>query len=119
MNKMQALNAFWNSFGLKAYDSSTVSDTERMPYITYEANDSYFGQILAQTASLWYYSTSWKEITEKELEIAEAIGRGGQYVEYDGGAFIVRRGTPWANRLPGENDMIRRIALNVEIEFID
>ena len=41
-------------------------------------------------------------------------------VQYDNGAFWIRKGNPWAQRLADENDdSIRRIVLNVEIEVID
>ena len=120
MNKIEALDYFWNSFGLIAYDATSVPDNAQLPYITYEASFDGFGSAIAQTANLWYRGTSWKPISLKELEIAKAIGRGGMMVSYDEGAFWIRKGTPWAQRLTSENDdTIRRIVLNVEIEFID
>lgn len=35
MNKAQAIQAFWESFGVPAYEESTVPDDAVMPYITY------------------------------------------------------------------------------------
>ena len=78
MNKMQALQSFWSSFGLKAYDETSVPDNAQLPYITYEVSSNDFGNTLAQTASLWYRSSSWSEITAKEQEIANFITRGGR-----------------------------------------
>lgn len=119
MTALQALQAFWASFGLPAYDENTVPDNAALPYVTYEASEDFFGATLAQTASLWYRSTSWGEITAKEQEIADFIGRGGRQIAFDGGAFWLKRGTPWAQRMDEPSDsMVRRIVLNVEIEFL-
>lgn len=120
MDKAQAINNFWNGFGLKAYDATSVPDETQMPYITYELSVDEFGQSLSQTASLWYYSSSWKDIQLKEQQIYNYIGRGGRMIHYDDGAVWIQRGTPWALRLAGNDDeYVRRILLNVEVEFID
>ena len=129
MNKIQALHSFWSGFGLRAYDETHVPDyitidnqivKNEPPYITYEVSSDSFGEQLAQTASLWYRSTSWAEITTKEMEIANAIGRGGKMISYEGGAFWVRKGSPWAQRMAdASDDSIRRITLNIVIEFVD
>lgn len=120
MNKIQALHSFWSGFGLMAYDATSVPDEVQLPYITYEVSSGDFGMQLAQTANLWYRSASWAEITQKEMQIADFIGRGGVLVSYDDGAFWIRKGTPWSQRLSDEtDDTVRRIVLNVETEFID
>ena len=119
MTAMQSLQHFWEGFGLTAYNEFTVPDETSFPYLTYEATDDFFQNTLALNASLWYRSPSWAAITEKEQAIADFIGRGGRMIAFDGGAFWIKRGTPWAQRMddPGD-DMIRRIVLNVELEFI-
>lgn len=120
MNKMQTLNAFWNSFGLKAYDENTVPDNAQLPYITYEASSDDFGNKIAQTASLWYRSSSWADITAKEEQISEFISRGGINVSYNGGSMWIQKASPWAQRMDDPSDeMIRRIVLNVTIEFLN
>lgn len=120
MNKDQAVHAFWKSFGLPAYDETHVDDDAKLPYITHEGAVDNFGNEIAQSASLWYRSLSWDEITAKRDEIAERITRGGVYVHYDGGAVIIRRGNPFAQRMADPNDdMIRRMLINYTVEFID
>lgn len=120
MNKIQALYNFWSSFGLEAYDETSVPDDSQLPYITYENADDNFGNEIAISASLWYRDTSWKGISEKSIEISDAITRGGKLVAYDGGAFWIRKGSPWAQRMSDDSDdSIRRIVLNLEIEFLD
>lgn len=133
MNKMQALNAFWNGFNLKAYDENSVPDGTQMPYITYEASSDDFGNEIPQSASLWYRSESWEDISLKEQEISAFIGKGGRMVPYDApvgyldgrllyakSAFWIRKGSPWAQRMGDSTDEnIRRIVLNINIEFLD
>lgn len=130
MNKVQALHNFWSSFGLKAYDENSVPEVIddgnggkiklEPPYITYEASSDYFGSTLLRTASLWYRSSSWAEITAKEQEIAAAISRGGYMIPFDGGTIWLQRSTPWAQRMGDpSDDMIKRIVLTISIEFLD
>lgn len=120
MNSIQALNSFWNSFGLEAYDETKVPDGAQLPYITYGVSKDSFGNTLMQNASLWYRSSSWTAITEKEQEIADFITRGGRTIAYDGGALWIQRSTPWAQRMnDSSDDTIRRIVLSVLIEYLD
>lgn len=121
MNKIQALNQFWqDASGLIAYDETSVPDDAVLPYMTYETVIDDFSHELAITASIWYRSTSWQGISEKEMQISDFIGRGGRMVAYDGGAFWIKKGNPWAQRMSeSSDDMIRRIVLNATIEFID
>lgn len=120
MNKTQALYNFWSDFELNAYDETSVPDSAQLPYITYENADDSFGNEIAISASVWYRSTSWKDVTEKVVEISDAITRGGKLIVYDGGAFWIRKGSPWAQRMSdGSDDSIRRIVLNLVIEFLD
>lgn len=119
MNVAQVLQAFWSGFDLPAYDENTVPDEAALPYVTYEVSDDYFGEDRQLSASLWYHSTSWADITAKEQQIAEFIGRGGRMFAVDGGAIWLKRGNPWAQRMAEPSDaMVRRIVLSYEIEFI-
>lgn len=120
MDKIQTLHAFWSGFGLKAYDENSVPDDAQLPYITYESSSDDFGNPLAQTASLWYRSSSWNDVSLKEQEISDFITRGGRMIAYDGGAMWIQRSNPWAQRIEEpSDDMIRRIVLNVTVEFLD
>ena len=118
MDKMQALNLFWNSFSLTAYDESTVPDDAALPYITYSAAENDFGYPVSLTASIWYRSKSWSVITAKAEEVSERIGRGGILVGYEDGAIWIKKGMPFSQRVRDEDDSIRRIFMNIEAEFI-
>lgn len=120
MNKMQALHQFWSGFSIPAYDENSVPDNAPLPYITYEATSDDFGHMVAQTASLWYRSSSWSDITSKETEISQYISRGGRMIAFDGGSMWIQRATPWAQRMNDPSDEnIRRIVLNVMIEYLN
>ena len=119
MDKIQALNNFWNGFGLTAYDESTVPDDTPLPYITYSVAEDELGYTVSVTASIWYRSKRWDEITSKLEQISERIGRGGVMIRFDGGAMWLKKGSPFAQRMRDEDDSIRRIFMNIEIEYLN
>lgn len=121
IDKFQAIHSFWSSFGIDAYDESTVPAGEyrpELPYITYDATLADFDESVYLHASIWYYGTSWTEITAKLKEIEDDIGRGGKIIPCDGGAIWIAKWRPFAQRMPDPNDMVRRIYLNLVAEFI-
>ena len=118
MNKAQAVNAFFNSFSLKAYDAFTVPDDAVLPYITYEFEDGDIDTPVTLTASLWDRDTSWETLTKKSNEIAKRIAE--MYpIQFDGGYIQLATGTPFSQRMRDENDdTIRRIILNIQAEYL-
>lgn len=120
MNKDQAVSAFWKTFGIDSYDESNVPTDATYPYLTHEEAVDTLGYPIAQTASLYYRSSSWSDVIAKRDEIAEYISKGGRLVKYDNGAFWIRMGRPWAQRMAdSSDDMVRRMLLNYVIEFIE
>ena len=120
MTKEQALDAFWQSFGLDAYDESSVPQGTELPYITYEVQtDSLSDRGTALTGSLWYHGTSWAEVTTKSNQISQYIGRGGVTLHYDNGLLWIKRRSPFAQRMSDpDDDLIRRIVISIEAEFL-
>lgn len=122
MNKEQALHQFWSSFGLTAYDENTVPDNALAvnggKYLTYNVATASLDEPTPLYANLWYKSSSWAEITVKANEISGAIGRGGTIVPFDGGKIWICRGTPFSQRMPDDDDTIRRIYINVMAEYL-
>lgn len=122
MDSLQTLHSFWSGFGLKAYDENTVPDDAMTvnggKYLTYNAATAYFNEPVALSASLWYKSTSWAEITQKAAQIGETIGLGGKVIPCDGGYLWIKRGVPFSQRMSDEDDTIRRIYINVEVEYL-
>ena len=119
MNKEQAIHKFWSSFGIPAYDENTVPDDLEFPYITYSVSTDSLGNAVTLYANIWDRSTSWEAITLKAEEIAEFIGYGYHLESFEGGYVYITKGTPFAQRMnePGDN-MVRRIYINVEAEFL-
>lgn len=118
MDKSQALDAFFNSFGWDAYDENTVDDDEPFPYVTYENMTSNIGNAVFLSASLWDRSNSWATVEQKARQIAEYLGTGGVGIAFDGGMMMVKQGTSFSQRQPDKIDTIRRIILNFAVEFI-
>lgn len=122
MDKEQALHEFWSGFGLTAYDENTVPDnaltTNNGKYLTYNVATASLDEPTPLYANLWYKSSSWAEITVKANEMSEAIGRGGSIVPFDGGYIWICRGVPFSQRMPDEDDTIRRIYINVMAEYL-
>lgn len=119
MNKIQAYNDFWNSFGIPAWDETAVPDKTPFPYITFSVGEDDFNRPVSLTASIWYRSKRWDDITDKLAEISNRITMGGVLVTYDGGAMWINKGNPFAQRLKDEDDSIRRIFMNVEVEYFN
>ena len=116
-DKWTALHTFFNGFGITAYDENTVPESAEMPYITYEAQTASLDEVLLLSASIWYRSNSWADISQKAEEISEAIG-GGHGVSYDSGRLWVTKSAPFATRMSEPSDeKIRRIVLQITAEF--
>lgn len=122
MDKAQALHSFWSSFGLAAYDESSVptgDDVPSFPYITYSVSTDNFGNDVGLSGSLWYRSTSWAAISQKAEEIEKALYDMTSPIKIDGGFLWLKRGSPFAQRMSDPNDdMIRRIYINITAEFL-
>lgn len=120
--KEEAIYQFWSSFGLPAYDENTVptgDDAPELPYITYEVQTDNINHPVMMTASLWYRSADWSEITEKKNLISSRIGYGHRIIPIDGGYMYLTRGTPFAQRMGDDSDdMIRRIVMQIQCEFL-
>lgn len=127
MTKAAAIHAFWNSFGVKAFEENYVKDADEngnpiepeMPYITYQLVTDSFDREVAATANIWYRSSGWKAINAKTEEISREISRGGKIIPCDGGAIWLKRGQPFAQNMGDESDnLIKRKYLNITAEFM-
>lgn len=117
MDKTQALHSFWAGFG-NAYDQNTVPEDAPFPRITYEVATDSFGRDLMLSASIWDRNTSWSTVEALKEAISNEIGHGGVNIPYDDGMIWIRRGSPFAQRMGDTDDSIRRIVLNIEVEYI-
>lgn len=119
MNKDQALNQFWNSFGIPAFDESSVPVHTSFPYLTYQTATDSVGNTLTLSASLWYRESTWKNISDKSEAIAKYIGYSYKNIKFDDGYLVVYKGSPFAQRMGDpEDDLIKRIVLTIQAEFL-
>lgn len=121
-DKWQAQQNFWSGFGLTAYDEMTVPKDAVMPYITYEAVAGNIGAKTQVSASLWYRSNSWKDISQKADLIAATISADERpAIAIDNGYMMVRLpdGVMHSDRMDEPTDKdVRRIRFVVELEFL-
>ena len=121
MNKETALHSFWNSFGVPAYDETTVPNRKdrTYPYITYNMATDSLGNVVSLHASLWFQSNSWVGVTNLKDAIAKRItGDRFETVKFDDGYIYIVGGTPFAQRVDDEDDTIKRIYINAQAEFL-
>lgn len=120
MDKGQALNYFWSSFGLPAYDENTVPDDAVLPYITYNTVTDSLDNVIPLTGSVWYKGMSWADVEAKSAEIARHIGEyGHNVIRIDGGYVYITKGSPFAQRVvDGSDEQMRRIYINITAEFL-
>lgn len=119
MNKWQAMDTFWNSFSIPAYEEHSVPENAKMPYITYNVTVDSLGNMQVCTADIWYRSNSWQEISLKADEIADYITIGGRVIPIDNKQYVwVCRGVPFAQRMPDEEDTIKRIYIVTNVEYL-
>lgn len=118
MDKEQALHSFFSQFGVTAYDANTVPEDAALPYITYEVITDNFGAQNVIAASIWDRSTSWEGVINILHKVENTLGYGGQTINYTNGLLWVKRGMPFAQRMNDTDDSIRRIVINLEIEYL-
>ena len=104
---------------MKAYDENTVAENATFPRITYSVSTDSIGNLVILSASLWYNTRSWEDISKKADEIAAAIGYGGKIIKIDNGYLWLTKGSPFAQRMSEPSDkMVRRIIININAEFL-
>lgn len=117
MDKWQAIQSFWESFDIPAYDQNSVPDDAVAPYITYEAIVDEFENPILPSASIWYKSSSWKDISKKADQIANYIGAYRVIPLNNHEYLYLSKGSPFAQRLSDEDSRVKRIYINLSAEF--
>ena len=118
LNKAQALQAFWERFGVAAYDENTVPENATFPRITWTYAEDDFERPVALSASVWDRSYSWARVQSLAETIRLEIGYGGILIPCEGGQIWLKTGAPFAQRMGDDDDAIRRIYINIEAEFL-
>lgn len=121
-NKYQALQQFWELFGWPAYNENTVPDNalDAGGYITYEAATDSIDNAVLLSASLWRRASGWTAIHAKAQEIADYIEREmPPSIPIKDGRMVIRKATPFAQDGADDDDTIRRVNLNIYVEFLN
>lgn len=130
MNKQQAYNAFWSGFGVLAFEENSVPDDKvidslikagvakaKYPLITYQVLTDDIDHPVFPTASIWDRSSSWERSDLLANEISEYI-QGMDTIKLDNGRMFITKGSPFSqHQLESSDTNIRRIILNLGIEF--
>lgn len=117
MTKAAALFSFWSGFGLTAYEENSLPKSPEFPYITYQLITSGDLDHVTGSASVWYRDASVVGVNAKVEEISQGIG-DRVTLPCDGGAIIVRKGTPFSQPMGDDLDnMIKRRILTVDYLF--
>lgn len=117
MNKTQALQTFYESFGIPAYEENTVPDDAKMPYIIYEvATSQHDEQATALSCQIWYKSNSWSAINAKTEELSQALS-GGYNIKCDTGIITLERGNPFAQNRPTEDKTVKCKYINITAHY--
>ena len=116
MTKDEALQSFFEKFGIPAYPEGTEPKNVQMPYLTYAPTFDSIGQQVSIPVNLWCRTESEAVPNAKAQEIAKLLP---MYVACDGGAILLTRGTPWcqAMTLP-EASNIKRRYINIVAEYL-
>lgn len=124
MDNFAALQSFWESFDVDAYDEQTYfteGTVTAFPHITYESVSGTWTSQKLLSGYLWDKSESWAWLKQKAEEIKHEIGSGITLKVDDGVMwFRIPESTPFAQIIPSgsEDDRIKRILLYVEVEFL-
>jgi len=130
MNKQQAYNSFWRSFGVLAFEENTVPDDDtiqklidegvaesKYPYITYQVVTGDIEDILTVTASIWDKNTSWERSDLLSNRISKYT-KDMSIIRLDNGGMFINKGSPFSQHMSEEGDpSIRRIILNISVNF--
>lgn len=130
MNKQQAYSEFWSGFRVLAFEENSMPDDKtidalikagkvkaKYPYIAYQVLIDDLGHPVFPMASIYDRSTSWKRVDELANEISEEIQKMNT-IKLDNGRMFITKGSPFAqHQLESEDMNIRRVILNLGVEF--
>lgn len=113
---LEALNAFFEGFGLRAYSRNNIPDTARMPYITYEASVPAPMQRGLLHAWIFYRGTFLAPVASKADEIYAALLNGAALPTPAGAIYLFPDNrTPFAQEQPDPDKNVRAMYLTMVI----
>lgn len=121
MTPEAAIQRWLTSFGIPVYAAAATPDQAVKPYLTYGMVYNGWGDgEVSMEVRLWYYTESEAIPNAKAREIHEALGFGGVYLQCDGGAIWLKRGTPFCQSTKDDSgdDKVKGRYINVDMEFM-
>lgn len=119
MNVEQAIHEFWGSFGVPAYNEYSVPDTAELPYIVHSNGSDIFGNEIPLVGEIFDESISWRKVTEIKDKVSKLLGWGGAVIKTDNGYIWIKRGSPFAQQMGDEDKSLKRIVINITVEFFE
>lgn len=112
----RALNSFFGGFGVPAYLEDNIPATATLPYLTYQpVVPGTWNDTSTFHARLWYKSSAGRvPILETEDLISAAL-QDGKTLSCEGGAIVLRKGSPWAQPMDNPPEGYLCEYLNFEI----
>lgn len=120
MTKAAALYQFFSSFGVPAYEATSVPLVDGkpdviMPYLTYTMPIGAFEDVTFPTVNLYAYGASNIWINAKTQEIMDRCHNGAT-IRFDGGGAIIYC-DKWEPLSDAASDLIRRRYANFTIQW--
>lgn len=121
MTKEAALQFWFESLGITAYQNDAVPSGDlapSYPYMTYEMITGSWDEPIPLSINLWYRSTSWLAANAMARHISEQISRGGTTIPCEDGTIWITRGTPFARSARDDtDDQVKRKILTIMVEY--
>ena len=120
VTKGAALDSFFRSFGIAAYERTRVPAKAQYPYLCYDQAFSAFEEgAVSLTVDLYFYGEDNTAPNALAQLISYTIGRGGIQLHCDDGTIWLKRGSPFCQSLRDPvDDRINRRYINITAEFI-
>lgn len=104
------------ALGIKCHTEGDVPTDARVPYATHRIPTGTWGATSSMEVDVWCEHGHTAEAAGYAGRLRTALGMGGAIVPCDGGAVVLRRGTPFAQ--PVADDRAERMYVNVDIEYL-
>ena len=127
MDKFEAQQAFWSSFGVPAFEENSVPDVPTLKefgitdYITYQKVNGVFDSSAVVNPNIWTRSATWERADALQLAIQNRLEPGGERIFYDDGMIWAtpENGGSFAKSFPPDpgDDQIKRYRLAVVLQF--
>lgn len=127
MTRGAAIKEWFDSLipGVTAYPETAVPSKAdgdeadaQFPYLTYSGGNVTFGEEVAYTVNLWFYTEDEAPINAAETVLYQKLNTGGELIFSDDGAFWMKAGIPFSQPVTDEDNRVKRRYINITMERI-